>query len=282
MTTAPTHWTDFDKLYNLPDPRPYFRGVETGDYRMPGVMASALRRLIPVLAAGGGEPVKLIDFAAGYGAVGLCLRTGQSMTGLYDYFRTDASTIEDAARFADMRAKGGGAAAHQIDAIDIADRALDYARTCGAIDVAHTDNLVMAPPGPALNDALRSADLVYECGAIGDHVSTAMSALLAAAAPNRPILLLSPRPRVDLAPLQAALAGQGYGLKTVVPGIRYRRAFSPSEMREELAAGIRNGYAAEECTVGDYFRVDLRLAVPEERDSEPLLQALSGLAHDTL
>ncbi|MDW3207358.1 MAG: hypothetical protein R8L07_17610 [Alphaproteobacteria bacterium] len=279
MSQAPTHWTEFDKLYNLPDPRPYFRGVATGDYRMPGVMAAALRRLIPALRASNDRPARLVDFASGYGAVGMCLRTGREMADLYAYFAKDAAPEGDAAHFAGWR-RDFSIEPHRIDAIDIADRALDYARACGVIDQGHTDNLMEHPPGEALKAVLSKADLVYECGAIGDHVAAAMTALIEAASPNRPVLVLSPRPRVNLGPLRKALDARQYELRTAVPGIRYRRAFSPEEMREELAAGLQNGIAAEECTVDDYFRVDLRLAVPAERDAEPLLQSLTGMMED--
>lgn len=279
MNQAPTHWTQFDKLYNLPDPRPYFRGVETGDYRMPGVMAGALCHLIPVLGETGHSPVRLVDFAAGYGAVGMCLRAGRTMADLFSYFGRDGTPDADAERFAEWRSLIS-LEPHRIDAVDIAERALDYALACGAIDAGHTDDLMAGPPGRALKQVLTQADLIYECGAIGDHVATAMAAVLRAADPNRPVLLLSPRPRVDLAPLRATLAEQGYEMRTAIGGIRYRRPFSPKEMDEEISAGIRNGYSPEECTVGDYFRVDLRVALPSERDPTPLLQALAGLSEN--
>ena len=37
-------YTDFEAIYNLPDPRPYFRALRPVDYRMPGVTCGYLRR----------------------------------------------------------------------------------------------------------------------------------------------------------------------------------------------------------------------------------------------
>ena len=39
----PGHKDDFDRVYDLADPRPYFRGLEPSCYRMPQVLADFLR-----------------------------------------------------------------------------------------------------------------------------------------------------------------------------------------------------------------------------------------------
>ena len=39
---------DFNQVYDLPDPRPYYAGLAPSDYRMPGVIA----RCIPKVTAG--------------------------------------------------------------------------------------------------------------------------------------------------------------------------------------------------------------------------------------
>lgn len=280
MNDAPTHWTQFDRLYDLPDPRPYFRGVENGDYRMPGVLAEVLRRLMPVLSARPGRvagPLRLVDFACGHGAVGLCLRYGMSMKDLFAFYRGDADPGTDADAFAARL--DNGLPPHTIAGIDIAANALDYARRTGALDEAFAENVLNGGLSPALGRALGGADLIYESGAIGDHVAAAMDALLGGGGKaGRAWLLLCPRPRVDVAALEAVLRRRGYTMLTLLAGVQYRKPFSEQERTEESASGVANGLSAEECFVGDYFRTDIRIGVPEGEGADDALAAMKGFS----
>lgn len=274
---TPTHWTQFDQLYDLPDPRPYFRGVASGDYRMPGVLARVLERLLPVLAARAERApgaVRMIDFACGYGAVGLCLRAGASMADLTERFRGDATPDDDVTFFRDARRSD--VPAHVIDGVDIAGTALDYGKRVGGVDSGHSDNILFSEPSPALRAALGSADIIFECGAIGDHLADALAAMLKHAIGSpRPWLILSPRPRIDARAVEALLRDHDYDTHVLVPKIGYRKAFSEMEMAEEISSGAANGLAPEECLVGDYFRVDARLAVPAGEDITAVRAALA-------
>lgn len=272
---TPTHWRQFDRLYDLPDPRPYFRGVAGGRYRMPDVVADLLIRLIPVLAARkGGGTVCMADFACGYGAVGLCLRYGLRMDDLYRFYGRDGDPETDGSRLSVNASPT--LPAHRIDGIDIAGRALEYARRAGAIEVGHAVDVMAVDPGPDVAASLGETDLIYECGALGDHIAPAADALLRLARPARPWMLFCPRPRVDVDRLRAVLDGHGYRLETLVPGVRYRKPFSREEGQEEIAAGGRHGLAPSECLIDGYFRVDVRLAVPETEDSAPAQAAVAG------
>lgn len=277
MSDLPTHWTQFDRLYDLTDPRPYFRGVATGDYRMPGVLARIIERLLPVLEIRRGDagPVRLVDFACGYGAVGLCLRGGRTMADLYHHFAKDAPQDADVAAF--RAAMRHDLPPHRIDGIDIAENALAYARAVAALDGAHCVNLLSDPPGTALLERLGEADMIFESGAIGDHISDAVATLLRhATGPRRPWILLCPRPRIATMPVQAVLAAAGYRMAVLVSGVRYRRAFSEAELMEEVAAGMSHGLRREECTIDGYFRVDIRLAIPEDENFSPARSAVIG------
>lgn len=287
MPNPITHWTQFDQLYNLTDPRPYFRGVQTGDYRMPGVLASIIRRLLPVLAAraarqrGSGGPVHLIDFASGYGTVGLCLRHALTMAHLYDYFQQNAGRAQDISYFADLQK--AELPDHRIDGIDIADVALSYAMSVGALDAGHAANVLNGPLPADLVEAIGQADLIYECGAIGDLITPAVDAILSASDPaRRPWLLLCPRPRVAIAPIEQALARHGYTLSTLIAGVRYRKPFSESELAEEMTVGIGHGLSIDDCTVNGYFRVDVRLAVPVGESCRPAQAALRDLVPELI
>ena len=52
----PRHKDDFGRVYDLEDPSPYFTALRPSDYRMPAVVAFALRTVHrPVSAARGGR-----------------------------------------------------------------------------------------------------------------------------------------------------------------------------------------------------------------------------------
>jgi SAM-dependent methyltransferase len=279
MANAPTHWSQFDQLYNLSDPRPYFMGVKTGDYRMPGVLADILARLIPVLEARRGTAPRLIDFACGYGAVGACLRNGLTMDDLYQIYGAPATPEGDGAALAAYARMA--APTHRIVGVDIADVALDYAQSIGALDAGYACNVLSGGIPSGLTEALCQADMIYESGAIGDHVAGAMEALLTACVgQNKPWLLLCPRPRVSVAAIEKALARHDYRLETLVEKVRYRRAFSDGEMAEEIAAGVKQGLSPEECAIDGYFRVDVRIGVPQGESIQAAKAALQGFDPD--
>ncbi|MDF1750519.1 MAG: hypothetical protein P1V34_16775 [Alphaproteobacteria bacterium] len=283
MADAPTHWTQFDTLYNLPDPRPYFRGVATGDYRMPGVLAAILVRLMPVLSdrRGTGQAPNFIDFACGYGAVGSCLRHGWGMQDLYQIYAMDAAPRDDAETLAAYQK--GDIPPHSITGVDIADVALRYAHSVGALDAGYACNILSGDVPPGLRDSLLQADMIYESGAIGDHMAAAMDALLTACAGvNKPLLLLCPRPRVSVAAIEQALARHDYRLETLVDRVRYRRAFSDGEMAEEIAAGMKHGLTAEDCAIDGYIRVDIRIGVPKDKSLQTIRAALQGFESDRI
>ena len=277
--TAPTHWTQFDRLYDLPDPRPYFLGVETGDYRMPAVAAQVVEALLPVLAERSANPVpRLMDFACGYGAVGLCLRGGLTMATLTDYYRAPVAepAKEDAAHF--LATQRTDTAPHHILGVDIAGVAVAYGQAVGALDDG-VDANILEDPG-SLAAAVPKTDLFFECGAIGDFVPDAAAAFLSQRdpeAPQQPWLLFCPRPRVAVAPLEQVLNQSGYRMETLLPKIRYRKPFSKGELAEEIESGAQNGLSAEDCLVDGYFRVDMRLALPDGEDSSAAHAAVRSI-----
>ena len=71
--SLPRHKDDFDRVYDLEDPSPYYTALRPSDYRMPAVLAGALKAMHgPMCAArGAGGTLRVLDFACGYGAIGL-------------------------------------------------------------------------------------------------------------------------------------------------------------------------------------------------------------------
>eukprot|EP00752_Nemacystus_decipiens_P000911 g911.t1 len=178
--TPPAHSQDFDRLYDLLDPRPYFRGLEPSGYRMPQTVAAEVESLRPALLAARGRArdgaLHLLDFACGYGTLGLLLRHDLTMDALYRRFAAvgleeegleeegleEDGLAEDPAFFAARRRAG---APYEIAGLDIAGRAVAYARRVGALDIGFTENVLDAAPSADLCRFLARCDLIVETAA---------------------------------------------------------------------------------------------------------------------
>ncbi|MEQ8443440.1 MAG: hypothetical protein RIM33_12570 [Alphaproteobacteria bacterium] len=284
MTDTPTHWTQFGSLYDLQDPRPYFRGVATADYRMPSVAADLIKRLAPLLTArprpsgNGGLGLNAIDFACGYGAVGTCLRRNMTMADLCEYYSRDGDPEQDRDRLPPIDVSRRGLIG--IAGIDIAGVALQYAITTGACDHVFATDVLSDPISGDLAEHILSADLILESGALGHLVAPAMSNLLAVG--GRPWLVICPRPRIDVSAIADAIAPHGYVLHTIATKVRYRRPFSDGELQDEIQEAAAHGLPEADVLTNGYFRVDLRLALPREEIIEPVHSALADWDHDSI
>jgi len=280
----PTHWTQFGSLYDLPDPRPYYRGVATSDYRMPGVAADLLVQLAPLLAARdsrvsvGSGPLSVIDFACGYGAIGTCLRRQMTMETLTAFYASDGDPEGDGAGLPPIGE--ARTSLYSIAGIDIAGVALDYGAATGACDRTFKADVLSEPIEGALAECIRGADLIIESGALGHLVAPAMANFLALG--GRPWLIVCPRPRIDAGAIGDAVAAHGYRLHTVSEKLRYRRPFSDGELADEVEEAAEHGLPEEKVLVDGYFRVDLRLAIPEEESIGPVLDVLSNWNHNAI
>lgn len=271
---------DFDRLYDLDDPGPYFRALQPTDYRMPAVLASALRAFHqPVCAArDAGDVLRLLDFACGYGAVGallrhdvtmaeICARYGERQWQPGDERRHWEA---DAAFFSARRAQTAG---FEIGGVDIAGSALAYAEALGFIDRAFHENLVDRAPGDELVRFLRHVDLVVESGALGGLMPGAFRRILDCAGGLRgPWFLYSLRPDVDATALNGLWASRGYRIENVTAEpVRYRKPLGAGEQAEVLRIARALGKPDAAVMQGGYLLVDLTLARPEaDADNPPI------------
>ena len=244
---------DFEKVYDLPDPRSYYRALHPLDYRAPAILADYLTHHgAAIRAARGAQRLAVLDFCSGFGANGALLKHDLDLAGLYAFY-SEAGDGKDPAFFQSRRAS---TAAFEIAGIDLAGRALTYARDCGLIDHGFTDNLVEGPPSPALGGFLRGADLVIEAGGIGAVMTQCYERLLKHLqghhkGPSGPWFLICPRPDWDHRPLWDLFKRFGYRHETVSQPLLYRRLMAveaPLAMAGAAAAGrdpaehFRDGY----------------------------------------
>ena len=287
--SLPKHKDDFDRVYDLEDPSPYFTALRPSGYRMPAVLAGALKAIHRqvLVARDAGGTLRVLDFACGYGAIGALLRHDISMAEIYARYGerrwrpVDARRHweADAAFFATRRAARREASeALEIGGTDIAGVALEYAAALGFLDRTFHENLVEQAPSEALTRFLQGVDVVVESGALGNLPPTAFECILDACVDARlPWFIYCPRPDVDWTPLDALWAARGYRTESLgTEPIRYRKALAARErvdmFRVTRELGIRDEYVMRD----GYLLVDMTLARPEADAGNPPIERLRG------
>ena len=281
----PRHKDDFDRVYDLEDPSPYYTALRPSDYRMPAVLAGALTAIHPSVRAarGAGDTLRVLDFACGYGAIGALLRHGVSMPEIYARYAerlwrpADARSYweADAEFFATRHEESVG---FEIGGTDIAGTALEYAAALGFVDRNFHENLVDHAPSDELTRFLHGVDLIVESGSVGGLLPAAFERILDCCGDeSRPWFLFSPRPDVDWSSLNALWTGQGYRTERLGTGpVRYRKSLGAEERVDMLRITRALGKPDEAVMRDGYLLVDLTLARPDADAGNPPIEQLRG------
>ena len=273
----PRHKNDFGRVYDLEDPGPYFNALRPSEYRMPEVLARALKAVhrAVCVARDAQDTLRVLDFACGYGAVGALLRHRILMRELYARYAerrwrpNDGRTnwAADAEFFAARRERSR---AFEIGGADIAGFALEYADAMGFVDRSFHENLVDHPPSEALGHFLRGSDLVIESGALGELLPTAFSRMLDCGGDRQPWFLYAPRPDTDSSSLARLWAARGYRTECLgTEPVRYRKPLGERERAEMLRATRAYGRSDESVLRDGYLLVEMMLARPESDAGNP-------------
>ena len=264
----PQHKDDFGRVYDLDDPSPYFTALRPADYRMPAVLAAALKSIfgMTVKAREADDSLKLLDLGCGYGVVGALLRHDVSMSDLYAHFGArswepaDARNYwaSDAGYFSKRRDEQ---MKFDIGGTDIAGVALEYAAALGFIDEVFHENLLEHPPSPAFAGFIRGLDVVVESGSLGGVLQVAFARILDADEENRPWFIYCPRPDVDWRSIADLWRERGYRAENLstVP-TRYRKPLGNFERYDMLRITRSMGKPDEAVMRDDYLLVNLTLA----------------------
>ena len=278
----PTHKDDFDRVYDLEDPSPYFTALRPSGYRMPAVLARALQAIHrPVAdARGAGDTLRVLDFACGYGAIGAFLRHDFSMPELYAWYGERRWRPADARRHwgadtAFFAARRGQFPAFEIGGTDIAGVALEYAAALGFLDRTFHENLVDHAPSEALRQFLGGIDLVVESGSLGDLLPTAYERVLDCCGEEaRPWFVYCPRPDVDWTSLDALWAERSYCTESLATEpVRYRKPLGEPERADMLRVTRALGRPDETVMRDGFLLVEPTLARPDtDTDKLPIAQ----------
>ncbi len=279
--------SDFDRLYDLDDPSPYFTALRPLDYRMPAVLAGALEAMTTPLRAarGAGDVLKVLDFACGYGAIGALLRHALTLPQLYARYGERRWRPEEARRYweadrAFFGARRRETPGFEIAGVDVAGAALAYAAAVGFVDRAFREDLVERAPGDGLTRFLQGVDLVVESGALGHLLPEAFRRILdCGGAARGPWFLYGLRPDVDAASLNGLWVERGFRIEALgaVPA-RYRKLSGEREwadvLRRTRALGRPDGAVRRD----GYLLVEVTLVRPEADAENPPIAELRRLA----
>ena len=282
--SLPRHKDDFGRVYDLEDPSPYFNALAPSGYRMPGVLARALKAIEGAVRDARDAPatLRVLDFACGYGAVGALVRHDVSMAELYArYAKRNWQPDEgrrywpgDARFFAARREQPGRL---EIGGIDIAGVALEYAAAMGFVDRTFHVNLLDRGPSSAFERFLREVDLVVESGSLGELLPVAFGRILDCVGERPPWFVYSPRPDIDRTPLDALWAARGYRAESLgSEPVRYRKPLGEREKADMLRATRALGKSDDAVMRGGYLLVDMTLARPEGDAGNPPIARMLG------
>ncbi|MEV0173794.1 hypothetical protein AB0I00_22070 [Streptomyces sp. NPDC050803] len=207
--------TRFDDIYDRTDPRAYFTRLAPLEYEIPHHAQAAFRRAAAEREAladsGAGRPA-VLDVCCSYGINAALLNHDVTLAELYTRYTgrraramsTDELAVWDREFYAARRRTD----VYPVYGLDVAPRAVAYARRVGLLDAGFTDDLEHSKPGPELNRALEQVGLVTLSGGGSYVTDRTFTALLSGV--RRPLWVSAFVLRtVSYVPIAEALAAHG-------------------------------------------------------------------------
>lgn len=271
---------NMDHIYAEPDPRAYFRALDTVDYAIPDRAKPVFRALIDHLAETRGAPVRTLDLGCSYGINAAILKHDLSMADLYARYSDpslDTASPEeviaaDRAYFDDLP----DAAPTEVIGLDPAAPAIAYAERAGLIEHGLALNLEEEPLPEAAAATVAPVDLVMSTGCVGYVGATSFERLLPAMTADRAPWLANFVLRMfPFDPIADTLADHGY-VTEKLEGARFvqRRFMSDDEQAGVIgklkAQGIDpTGVETEGDLIAEFYLS--RPAADADRPTEALL-----------
>ncbi|MGH8903021.1 MAG: hypothetical protein ACRDYA_15450 [Egibacteraceae bacterium] len=162
----------FDHVYNLPDPRGYFRALQGLAYKAPVHGARVFPRLVARQREQlDREDLVVLDLCCSYGINAALLNHDLTLDALYerycspglDSLSTQELVTADRAFYRDRRRPSPV----QVVGLDVAENAVAYARRVGLHVGGSSENLEQNDPDRTLGRALTAVDLITVTGGVG-------------------------------------------------------------------------------------------------------------------
>ncbi len=161
---------NFNRIYELPDPREYLRILGGLDYVIPDLAKGVLRSLIARCARSRGRRVKVLDLGCSYGINAALVRFPLDMQRLAHRYNDDSMQGLSCERLLKLDANYFGSWPEQVNAsftgLDISPAAIDYAKSVGLIESGMAINLE-TDGDIEQRSALEDIDIIVSTGCVG-------------------------------------------------------------------------------------------------------------------
>ena len=281
---------NFDHVYDLPDPRGYFETLGSLDYLAPEHGRRFFSALLESMRGAAGEYPKVLDLCCSYGVNAALLKYDLTLDDLYARYASkelsDLSTDELVAADTKFYRSHEKDSPTRITGVDVAARAVSYARRVGLLDAGAAENLEESEPSEGLRRAAKGTGLVTVTGGVGYVWERTFERVLSCVmddpdggdAADEPLWVATlPVRFVDYAPIAAVLARRGLvteklSLRTF-PQRRFADAAEKEHALRELAARGIDPTGKEDT---GWYHADLYLSRPAEQVAEASVDELLG------
>ena len=280
--------TIFDDIYNLPDCRDYYRAMHHAGFRTAHHAAAAFRAVLAeIKRVRGLSSAGIVDFASGYGIGGALTRHELTLNDVllryrddwFDEATSDAVIAADRDWFASHRRMGQE---DRFYGIDIADKALDYAKAVGIFDEVFAENLQAEAASSGLSAALADTDLVIECGSVAHMLPAALDRVLEGAKARVPWVITAPIRGNDTAEAMTVMQDHGLSVEKLdLPPFRHRRFADEAEQARAIENAKARGHDTGGYETTGYFHGQLFLARPASEVTPVSNWPLSPVAEES-
>ncbi len=282
MTEEVPRKADFYEIYNQPDPRAYFATLAPLGYEVPQHGADVFGDLLAVKPHTAAAPPTVLDLCCSYGVGGILLTTDLRLVDLYDRYAEpavrDLSAIEIAESDRAMLAQHRRPEAPRVLGLDVAEQAVSYAISVGALDVGFAEDLETSDPSEPLAKELGQVDLITTAGGIGYVTEKSLRRITAAARTDAWVAALCLR-EYDYGPISDALGDQGMTTERAGKTFVQRRFIEPSEQEWAVSRVSARGLDPTGKEADGCLHADLYVSRPDEQvAARPLADLLPALA----
>ena len=275
----------FDHVYNRDDPRSYFQTLRPLGYDIPQHAHAVFTALLAARRGPSATPGEstVLDVCCSYGVNAALLRCDLTLADLFDRYgdptlaglsvRQLASADRDF--YADVLRPDGP----RVLGLDVADRAVAYARDVGLLDAGWAENLETNAPSSALAGGIADVGLITITGGVGYVTERTFNRLLwAFPADRKPwvaafVLRMYPYDRIA-----ESLAQHGLVTEQQTGTTYPQRRFASAEEERAALQGVRaRGLDTRGLEEDGWYHCDLYLSrPPADAESRPLPELVSS------
>lgn len=274
---------NFDHIYDLDDPREYFRTLGEFEYRIPDHGRRIFSALVEAKREGGRpESVRVLDLCCSYGVNAALLKCEVDLDDLYERYcseevsrlSSDELVESDVAYFRE-RAKESPP---RVAGLDVARNAVRYALEAGILDAGFAEDLEEAEPSDRLKQAAARADLLTITGGTSYITERTFGRLISAgaAAGRVPWVAAFVLRTVSYAPVSEVFSGYGMVTEKLHGHTFDQRRFASAQEREfalqEVASLSLNPEGKEE---NGRYHNEFYLSRPTDEADEPVEELLA-------